>query len=597
MSSLRDLNSAPNSNPLYDLLSSLVPPNPDHPFYSGHHADADGERTRQNNDEHQTHVPPNEVDNHSANPSAVNPEHEYVHVHDSKANDNYDQEEEDYFDYDGPPTPTSEAGDPPSPPPPNAREEKGPHDRRNRDHDNDRGHFQDHAHGPPPPYYGWGWGGPEFRNSYPGPQPFDYGDQQPESHDRSGSGPAEGPHRRGGRGRHGPGHGHGHGDGHWGRGGGPRRGPDGHHDHHHGPPPPPPPFNPWGAWGGGQPFFPFGGPPRPHRGPPRDHGFGSGPAGAWGAGVGRRGHGFGGQGCRGGRARGAWGQGWDPSRGGFGRFPGSGAGFDADALGPWLARLAGLFNAPNNNGAANRETTAADGTTRVGATTNEAGVENLPPWLRDIIASFNNLTTATGDGLGNAANTSGSRGGASAGNGPDFSPPVDIYRIPAPSTSSPFSSPAEAGGYEIHVSLPGLQHSDLTLTYHAPSPSATETTTTAAASAASHPTIRIAGVVYRPQTNTTSSGLEVHERDTQVGWFEREIRLPLAEQQEQEKQEASTLALDEDHIEAKLRDGILVVRVPIVAEKKGERDEKMMTEGQILPEEGGKVISVLGGEQ
>ncbi|PGG98000.1 hypothetical protein GX51_07042 [Blastomyces parvus] len=91
--------------------------------------------------------------------------------------------------------------------------------------------------------------------------------------------------------------------------------------------------------------------------------------------------------------------------------------------------------------------------------------------------------------------------------------------------------------YVIHVSLPGAQKKDISVDYDA------ETST-----------LRLAGVVYRPQLDEElSNALVVDGRSREVGVFEREISLGSRDK---------PARVDADSISAKLVDGVLVLILP-----------------------------------
>ena len=112
----------------------------------------------------------------------------------------------------------------------------------------------------------------------------------------------------------------------------------------------------------------------------------------------------------------------------------------------------------------------------------------------------------------------------------DFVPAHDLFDLPEE--------------YLIHLSLPGARKDDIGLEFDG-----------------EHHTLRVGGVVYRPGIDETISSAIVHSgRNSEVGVFETKIRLPSSE--------SDTVEVKADAINAKLREGVLAIRVPKVQKKK-----------------------------
>lgn len=107
----------------------------------------------------------------------------------------------------------------------------------------------------------------------------------------------------------------------------------------------------------------------------------------------------------------------------------------------------------------------------------------------------------------------------------DFEPRTDIFE--------------NKDQYTIHVSLPGAKKSDVAVDYDG-----------------EHSTIRITGIVHRPEVNEQSlAELVVDGRKRETGVFEKAIRLGT------KKEPAS---VDVSGISARMIDGVLIVKVPKV---------------------------------
>ena len=102
----------------------------------------------------------------------------------------------------------------------------------------------------------------------------------------------------------------------------------------------------------------------------------------------------------------------------------------------------------------------------------------------------------------------------------DFVPPVDVF-----DTESAFM---------IHISLPGAKKEDIAITWDAEKSE-----------------LVVSGVIYRPGDEEFLKTLALDER--QVGAFEKKVRLGSPTQ---------PARVEEDHITAKLEEGILFIEVP-----------------------------------
>ena len=112
----------------------------------------------------------------------------------------------------------------------------------------------------------------------------------------------------------------------------------------------------------------------------------------------------------------------------------------------------------------------------------------------------------------------------------DFVPRADIFDVPTE--------------YVVHVSLPGAHREDISVDYDA-----------------ANSTLRLAGVVFRPEMDDTLRGyLIVSGRDSEVGVFEKQVRLGTSR---------APANVDTENISAKLADGVLIVRL----QKLPEQDE------------------------
>ncbi|KAH8179949.1 hsp20/alpha crystallin family protein [Sarocladium implicatum] len=106
----------------------------------------------------------------------------------------------------------------------------------------------------------------------------------------------------------------------------------------------------------------------------------------------------------------------------------------------------------------------------------------------------------------------------------DFTPPLDLF--------------STASAYILHLSLPGVQKSDVGVDWDP-----------------ERSVLRIAGVVHRPGDEEFQATLVQGER--RVGAFAREVVLPPGGEKGKEE-------VDGDAITAKMEDGVLVVTVPKV---------------------------------
>jgi HSP20 family protein len=104
-----------------------------------------------------------------------------------------------------------------------------------------------------------------------------------------------------------------------------------------------------------------------------------------------------------------------------------------------------------------------------------------------------------------------------------FTPPVDIFSTPST--------------YVLHVALPGAKKEDVGVNWDAEKNE-----------------LNVAGVVYRQGDEEFLKTLTNKER--KVGMFERNVHLPLPEEEKEE--------IDGDNISARMEDGVLIVTVPKV---------------------------------
>jgi HSP20 family protein len=152
----------------------------------------------------------------------------------------------------------------------------------------------------------------------------------------------------------------------------------------------------------------------------------------------------------------------------------------------------------------------------------------LPPWLqalgdhpmaRQLQDFVENLTRGGADNNNNNNDT-------------DFSPPVDVFTL------------GEAGGWVLHVALPGAKKEDVGVHWDV-----------------ERRTLAVSGVVHRPGDEAFLAGLVSGER--RVGLFRREVRLPPvgAGPAADAGRDAD---VDADGITARMEDGVLVITVPAV---------------------------------
>jgi HSP20 family protein len=104
-----------------------------------------------------------------------------------------------------------------------------------------------------------------------------------------------------------------------------------------------------------------------------------------------------------------------------------------------------------------------------------------------------------------------------------FTPPIDIFSTPA--------------AYVLHIALPGAKKEDVGVNWDADKNE-----------------LNVAGVVYRSGDEEFLQTLSKKER--KVGVFERNVRLPLNEEDKEE--------IDSENINARMEDGVLIVTVPKV---------------------------------
>lgn len=110
----------------------------------------------------------------------------------------------------------------------------------------------------------------------------------------------------------------------------------------------------------------------------------------------------------------------------------------------------------------------------------------------------------------------------------DFVPRADI-----------FDAPTE---YVVHVSLPGAEKKDISVDYDA-----------------ANSTLRLAGVVFRPEIDESlGNWLVVSDRDREVGVFEKQVRLGTRN---------APASVDTEKINAKMVTGVLVVKLPKLAQQ------------------------------
>ena len=151
----------------------------------------------------------------------------------------------------------------------------------------------------------------------------------------------------------------------------------------------------------------------------------------------------------------------------------------------------------------------------------------------DLSTFLNNLGNRLGVDLTSAAEGLGLGNGAARSAETDFEPRTDI-----------FDTSAE---YTIHLSLPGAKKSDVGVDWDG-----------------EHSTLRVAGVVHRPQVDEEMmTRLVVDGRKRETGVFEKLIRLGSPR---------NPASIEVSGITAKMVDGVLVVRVP-KAEKTFEKKE------------------------
>lgn len=122
----------------------------------------------------------------------------------------------------------------------------------------------------------------------------------------------------------------------------------------------------------------------------------------------------------------------------------------------------------------------------------------------------------------------------------DFEPRADIFENPS--------------AYTIHLSLPGAKKEDVGVEYEG-----------------EHSTLRITGVVHRPEVDEQMMGeLVVDGRKRETGVFEKAIRLGT-------KRDPANI--DVAGITAKMTDGVLVVRIPKATPTEQKREVNISTEG------------------
>lgn len=132
-----------------------------------------------------------------------------------------------------------------------------------------------------------------------------------------------------------------------------------------------------------------------------------------------------------------------------------------------------------------------------------------------------------------------------AGEGADFTPPVDVFDTTAQ--------------YIVHVSLPGAKKNDLSIDYDV-----------------DESTLRLAGVIYRPGvTEDLHEALVMEERAREVGVFEREVRLGSRE---------APADISVDEISAKLEEGVLVVTLPKIVRQPEPKKKVVVEDGNVLNE-------------
>ncbi|KAH8698958.1 hypothetical protein BGW36DRAFT_294092 [Talaromyces proteolyticus] len=124
----------------------------------------------------------------------------------------------------------------------------------------------------------------------------------------------------------------------------------------------------------------------------------------------------------------------------------------------------------------------------------------------------------------------------------DFVPRADVFDTPTQ--------------YVIHVSLPGVQKSDVSLDYDS-----------------DKSTLHLSGVIHRPEfSEELHEAMIINERYSEVGVFERSIHLGTR---------FAPVNVDHENMSAKFIDGVLVVRLPKISAESEQSQKKIAVEQDV----------------